>query len=586
MLSIRHLASVRRPTTRWAVRYYASSVNDRLKGVNTCHLRLHISAKDKSDKPDDKPEDTDEDESYTAPADAKPVSYSSVDDAIKKFVERGTVAPAKKPEGKSDSLDPHRYDVLATRLSRGQTVRDGQVSVIPERFIVGAAQTPYERLLVSKGEDLSHRKNDARLSVTKILPYNWCELKDMFGVYGGMFERVKTKAMARGQAEHAQFEVETHPQRQIRLENGNDVTIEETQAFAELPEVNVSQIYESIGQLDEKVDPALKDLAENWNRTILRLLNLFQFGECREVLVHSMYDIEDNVLLGEKAGSFKTPSDYIIISGIIDHLEMESGREEGVFEGYQQELRDSLDDYLDISELVSRILQKAEHWCDRDDPFLYVVVKDLKTRSGKSLPHPAQQKSAKSQVGMYRKFLDLLGQDSKLTYESLLANAIKRGVDPYVPLPQSVVSKLMLQNFYMIKDLVSLKNGTEIGFDPYDSSPYAAEFALSLPSIPEELKGTWERSPTLELLAARLAQLYECLYPFLSNDNYVEYSCKGEVFRQIHHIYNEEVTNSDIQDGLALWMGAREPRTPFFRNICNGCDYKLQCGWNLRTNTS
>ncbi|VEU20573.1 DEKNAAC101482 [Brettanomyces naardenensis] len=568
--------------------------SDSLKRVNTCTLKLRIALKetDKSTLETDLESETDKQSTVaTNYPPSTHVTDSEVEDAIKLFV----TPPASKDDAAVETpklplpgaIDVHRYDLLASQLTNSPNA-----TILPRNFILKAKSTPYDQLCLSQGKDPS--KSIARLSVTKILPFNWCELRTIFNVYDGVFEKPQTAPMLRGKLEHSVFERTTHPSKSYSIDLDGvekEIHIEQTHSFSQLPaEPIVQEELEDIGKRGLQIDPKLRELAVKWTSTVLRLLTLFQFGECREVLVHAMYDRENSCLLeggGATGSSPLDPDNYILISGIIDHLMFENDTAEGVFEGYQEELKDSITDFLDISDLIKQVGLRANTWCDKNDPFLYVTVKDLKTRKSRSLPHPAQQQSAKYQVGMYRKFLELLSRDPRLTYQLMIINAQKRGIDPFQVLPEALVSELILQNHYLIRDFERLKNGKQIGFEAYDEDSRVSKdhFKLSLrgeSTTPSQLLGKWETPPTLAYLAARMSQLYHTLNPFFSDRNYIEYSCQGEVFRQMPYRYNEKEIDQAIDQGMALWLGKREPEGPFVKSICKYCDFHQQCEWHLR----
>ena len=526
------------------------------------------------------------------------LKFVSIDD--KSANKKAPALSAKNAESAGE-IDDHQFDFLAEKLTGKRGCR-----ILPERFVVAGRMTPYEQFSAVKGENPYEKRHDTRISVTSITPKNWCELQRMFDVYSGVLEKPATAPMIRGSKEHLGYEHHTHPQKQFSLKvNGKkrDVHIEETHTFAEKEKLplerlgtdDLGDLYTQLDRLGERVDSDTKMLAGKWASSILRFLSLFQFGECREVLVNALYDVKGNKLLDSRGGKPRLPlepADYIIISGIIDHLKLESGSYEGAFETYQEELKSSITDALDISDLIHQIAKKSRQWADRSDPMIYMTVKDIKTRRTASLPAPQQIQSAISQVGMYRKFLELLSLDPEVTYHMMIANALKRGVDPYAPLPQAVVFPLSLQNNYLIKDFARIKLGKAIGFRPYDQDPfiprdYSSNVDLTLPEDSEILSvllGNWKSPPTLAYMAARLAQLYHLMNPFFSSIGSIEYSNKGSIFRQINCRYDEAAINDDIKHGMNLWLGKREPEHPFFASICKRCVFRKQCEWNLKNN--
>ncbi|GME83433.1 unnamed protein product [Ambrosiozyma monospora] len=145
-------------------------------------------------------------------------------------------------------------------------------------------------------------------------------------------------------------------------------------------------------------------LIKSWTRNLLRLTDLLKFGECREIMVFGILDKETKQLLTkplnnqaiEPDGSNLVKSRYIILSGIIDHLVLENRVEAtGIFEEYQNELTEKLNDEIDHNELIQASHELAPTWND----LLQVTLKDLKTRPYRSVPDGKTQKVHEYQVG-------------------------------------------------------------------------------------------------------------------------------------------------------------------------------------------
>ncbi|ODV85893.1 hypothetical protein CANARDRAFT_179029, partial [[Candida] arabinofermentans NRRL YB-2248] len=421
----------------------------------------------------------------------------------------------------------------------------------------------------------SKTSQQARLSVTKIIPGNWCELQRFFRLYNNLTEEEENRFMIRGKVEHAKYELITH--------------------------ASVSLLTELVALLKKqsKSSHNSRVLAAVWSRSILRLTELFEFGEAREILVHGVYNMSTEQLLNpanvanEELETYtKNSSNLLVISGVIDHLVLESGKFEGVFDQYQQELEQSITNKQDLSEIIK-------------NPLLYMSVRDLKTRSGRSLPHPFTQNTSKIQIGMYRKFLEDLSISPEKTYRMMLINSVQRNVDIDEPLSPELVIYLMLNNKYLINDFKRLKNGDPIGFQPFDNdinsprdgsmkysiAPICEVSGIDAPElielvkteIPAELhSGTlWKTAPTYRYLAARLAQLYGLTNDFLSPSLSVEYSAKDTIFNQVNYRYNKSEIESTIEKGMDLWNGRRLPLRPQYKTICKSCEFSKQCGWYL-----
>ncbi|GME78120.1 unnamed protein product [[Candida] boidinii] len=196
-----------------------------------------------------------------------------------------------------------------------------------------------------------------------------------------------------------------------------------------------------------------------------------------------MYDTQKHHLLTKNTRNYKgllqaDTNRVVLISGIIDHLAFESKHSDAVLQ-YRKELRDYMDEkanrakldiknknnnnnnnsdpfnslnYLrDLNCIIPAVETKAKEWCDPSDPMIFLSVKDVKTRQSKYLPHPYLRQLAQIQVNMYRRFLGILSGETddeingikgnnpvEFTYNMLLTNLRKRGIDPDQTIPSSV----------------------------------------------------------------------------------------------------------------------------------------------------
>lgn len=576
-----------------------------------------------------------------------------------------------------------RIDALADYLSCRKNTRH-----LPSKFITSRKLTPYDELCQVEDNSI------ARLSVTKILPHAYCELKDMYQLYlGGI--RVQTRAMKDGKKIHQVLEESIHPQIDLCLEtlSGEDeiVRIDKSTNLYELKpaketRTEMDKMAAEMGKLQvqsgdedttlhkepltmkdplqsEQLDTEekrMKYLKENYNiedttsdgvekskeavvlddgqeaeedqiqvrpmdleetaeidvkketngeliviklndieliaksqvhkiaQTIRRLINLFEFGKGREILVHALYDRKREKLLTEiPAGEGIIPEDCIIISGIIDDLHLTSNHEDA-FRAFQRELQYELKKAFDFEETFRAIRNKTKQWTDADDPMLYLVVNDDKSRSDKRKPSPRYQKTQLLQVGMYRKFLGILSKDVNFTYESWRYNMECRMESLDLPLDNTLVSFSYFVNHFLLNDYIKLKRGEPLEFTGISRPPLqtAERFAkpytfINTTNVKELdiLEGEWVHPPTLAHILGRLAQAQCLLNDFLSDRLQVTYVSRstGECLNVISGKYDGDYVSEQIGEGMDLWMGKREPSATNYEQACNYCDFKNKC---------
>ncbi|KAG7694222.1 hypothetical protein KL951_004100 [Ogataea haglerorum] len=462
-----------------------------------------------------------------------------------------------------------------------------------------APGTPLQQLeLLSAG-----KPGQIRLSVTKILTGAYCELQRMYQLYMGVTEVPQTREMLRGSQEHEQIELKTHPVVEVRV-NNETVRVDRTVRLKPSVEADVpvtTPLPDELAQIyglfvDEGFE---KSIAHQWSRNVSRLAQLVAFGSAREILVHAYYDQRQQQLyvggdprLGEQDS---VRPDLVLISGVIDLLSLAG--DETAFSLYQRELETQLDNPLDLAQLVAAVDSTAASWTD----LLELHVADLKTRSYRKLPPPATQQLNFVQVAMYARFLELLAQDPVETYQMLLLNLRKRNIDPATVLDPSLVVYLLLNNNYLIADLLRLQQGQDIGFAPFDAAAAtrpAQSYTLSClepvfhsstadprletlqQNVPSQLAlEQWARVPTFELMAARTAQLLGTLRQFNIAQTAVDYSHQGAVFSSTARSYNREFADHSIATGMDLWLAKRPPLGPAYKGLCQTCEFAPRCGY-------
>ncbi|SCV03174.1 LAME_0H08306g1_1 [Lachancea meyersii CBS 8951] len=403
---------------------------------------------------------------------------------------------------------------------------------------------------------------NARLSVTKLLTKRWCELRDTYDIYSQIpiFEHGQVSV---GRREHQRLEDETH----ATLENAETLRAE-------------------LG--DEIPDDPFHTLAENWYQTTIRLLALFQTGQAREVLCHGYLSSKDcQILQGDV-----TDEGDVLVSGIIDHLVLKKKISRGLKPTpLMLNLTDGYSSYD-----MKAVLQGLSASIQEAGKNLEIVVSDVKTRPMKTIP---QQQSvvyaSKIQVMYYRFFLENLSLDSSRTYQKLLINAQRRGFDLDAPINPAKLLFFIETNPVITQDLRRLRDGTPIGFAPYDTYNEAHDAPkqeynweiiknAQLQQQYAEFFCNWTTPVTLRYFATRLAQMYTTLGPLLSKNLMIEYYSGNTNFHNISFEYDSDELEQHGTQSALFWFGKRniEPIKPTVRSIltyCKHCDYESVCLW-------
>ncbi|CDK24754.1 unnamed protein product [Kuraishia capsulata CBS 1993] len=514
-----------------------------------------------------------------------------------------------------------------------------------------------------------------RLSVTSLLTERWCELKEFYRDFVIGKEERPTEAMKRGSEEHEKLELTSHTVSVHDLELGEEdkattVTTDKDGVrrlnlklddTTDVPLIKLPEKLEHIENDDaalqekylESKNLLLKYLSKDrlnefekrafeWNKNISRLCSLLKYGESREILVHGMIRPSTLAFLGFKDVPYASDeSEFdkdILVSGIIDHLVLESALTNGISE-YQKTLTRKLlrdiDDKpvqndrgaFDMNRFIAAVQSTTaeDGWNNSNlaRPRLRIVVKDIKTRRWKNLPRQDRvRRSSKYQVMYYRKFLGLLSGEfasnryapqeqetnpGEFGYLMMLANAKKRGFDVDQPIRPELALVLSLNNQYLEQDLLRLQKGQSLGFMPYDAhgGDQSVGYSLSglsmmvqnynnqttsqldsliLERVDSGLFTEWKRPLTLRTLAARMAQLYSLLQPLLSERCAVEYVANGSPFVQLKFDYDENALNKTTVSSMQYWLGLRPPK-PVSKNetkiYCSYCDFRPNCKWYL-----
>lgn len=152
----------------------------------------------------------------------------------------------------------YQIDALADRLNNLKHSK-----YLPLEFTTTVKDgTPYDYLAKA-----SIGQEKKRLSVTKIIPYRYCELKSMYEVYLG-FEMHRSEAMKRGVEIHRTMEINDHPQRPILVESAN----QESRSLVDVDAEELQPADRSTRQTRRKmVDQTLKRMSRLNNQNVVTL---------------------------------------------------------------------------------------------------------------------------------------------------------------------------------------------------------------------------------------------------------------------------------------------------------------------------
>lgn len=505
---------------------------------------------------------------------------------------------------------------------------------------------PYEKLSQSSTDVV------ARLSVTKIIPFSYCELKKMYELYNGDVMK-ETEVMKMGSTVHRDLEVSVHPQKYITLQNKSSNTIIEVDSYSDDdllqnyatspksttdskpaldsetnildPKSSKKQNLESIDGKENFVDTTDSlgteivedeqfekvkseiDINETTKihqtpeillgstssnviytdstdlekmqhykliETIKRIIELLVHGRCREVLTHGYFSPNSSSLV-----SLPT-SDSIVISGIIDDLKITSDYA-GAFDKYKEDLCSHLHNAVDFDSVIRIIRDVSTNWTDSVNSMLYIIVNDDKTRMYRKKPVTSVNKTNMLQVGIYRRLLGLQASDPANSFLSWCRNMEDRQLDLIKPMENDIVTLCCMVNNMYLHDCLKLKNGEPLDFDSIQfkpsPEPYIFHNASNDPKL-DILNGEWKFSPNLAHICARLAQVQSLLMPFLHENLQVTYLTQDrELIAKIDGKYDEGFVDNQIDLGMKLWLGKREPVPTNTTYLCDRCEFKNFC---------
>lgn len=507
--------------------------------------------------------------------------------------------------------------------------------------------TPYEKLA-----GISSSDSVTRLSVTKIIPFSYCELKKMYELYKGVAIK-ETEIMKMGSSVHRELEVNVHPQKHVTLQNEKFNVVIEVDSYSDddvIPneknkstpllgemnsseidiieyvksnkhdqvDVGISKFDESDTKLEEtclgivedeqfeevksgidikettKIDTSLEPLPDiipssviftdsknlegtqhyKLNESIKRSIELLVHGRCREIPTHGYFSPSISRLV------LPPTRDSIVISGIVDDLKITS-EYAGAVDEYKEDLNYHLSNAVDFDSVIETIQNVSANWTDSVNSMLYILVNDDKTRLYRKKPATSINKTNMLQVGIYRRLLGLQASDPANSFLSWLRNMEDRQLDLYQAMKNDIVTLCCMTNNMYLHDCLKLKNGESLKFDLINftpsNEPYEFQNASNDPKL-DVLNGEWKFSPNLAHICARLAQVQGLLKPFLHENLQVTYLTKErELIEKVDGKYDQKFVDNQIDLGMQLWLGEREPVPTNTAYLCNRCEFKDIC---------
>lgn len=476
--------------------------------------------------------------------------------------------------------------------------------------------------------DLSY-VNIPRLSVTKLLTDQWCELRDFYTVYSGSPVKEPTKEMKLGNETHIKLELETHKlintsalSKQVDrlIEEQLDVDKEKMGLLTDLQDISIAS--EKLNMLLEDLDGAFGEsmLATDWfDKIIGRLFTLITTSEAREVLLHGYLNFETSTFVSKGVELPLDKNKHVLVSGVVDYLKIFNPENELDYSMFKD-----IQDYIEFSFPtsnkhhsidLSKFLEYIKTIIKEYNTTYNLRITDVKTRSWNKIPHQESVlNAAKLQACYYRRMFGILAgefDNDGVAYNMLLENATRRNLDIDKPISLKTVLILLRTNSSLIyNDFVKLANGDPIGFGPYDDfvkktylekqSDYDLTKLFTVTNINtfldriQEAEGSdfdyaqiftadilkpWKTPLTLRYFAARASQLFNVYEPIISDNLSIEYhnGKTGQCFHINHYKYDFEELESETKRATTLWNGSRSPVPVHDLSKCNYCDFSPKC---------
>jgi len=390
-----------------------------------------------------------------------------------------------------------------------------------------------------------------RLSVTKVLTKQWCELRDFFEIYSRIPREVSS-AMKAGTKSHLALELKTHP------------------------EIDLDSIRKNLPRFKlKKVDLEVRDRVQD----IVRMIDLLTKGRAREIYIHGFIDE-----FGIVDHYNDINDDKIIVTGIIDHLVLLAKDPTRPLETDFRNLGNDMKNLVDNGpEIVGKYLDSY-----------FLLISDVKTRSRNSLPtQESVLQSAKDQVMIYRKFLQVLGKMGIPWLEEYFS---RKNVDIDEPISPEFTIELISTYDIFHKDFERLRDGKPIGFKHFDQlnsskQIYDLSHLKSKITNPETLMKLspflvpWLTPLTTRYFITRLSQIFHIVSLLLRTPQLrIEYLYNDNPLQNISFEYDEKHIMNTVSSGFKFWTGKRDPIAveggyKEITSICKFCEFKENCSW-------
>ncbi|KAH3675531.1 hypothetical protein WICMUC_002620 [Wickerhamomyces mucosus] len=467
------------------------------------------------------------------------------------------------------SIDEHHEDVANIM----QYVRYKNNLLDIKTKSVGKIPSPYEMI-----QSLDYNNNPSqiplwkfpRLSVTKLLTQQWCELKEFYKIYSKQGYTEITSAMKRGNDIHFNLELATH-------------------APLDFQEIDESKVYGNLTYIDTEANKIMEG--------IVRLMNLFLNGEAREIYLNFFLNKEFGVLETEKPSK-----DDILTTGIVDYIALREKQNTAGLAPLKLSIpTDDINEFLSYLEKNTELLKT----------YYDLSVCDVKTRTTPYLPQSSVINASKQQVMIYYKMLKVLGKSTKQSLAFLEEYFERKNINIDQPLsPQMLVTwigfyRFLRPDFIKIRDGIYYQQENKSELD-LNKSVYNQLFDLKqsqdLFILKDHLEDTtpflktWQSPVTIRYLLKILSRLFsfissfQSIYPgHLKVQYYSKLSKENEehMFHEYKFEFNEEELNSAVEDSLKFWLGKRDPKTIELNPInlekkCKWCEFQNYCSWKSR----
>lgn len=464
--------------------------------------------------------------------------------------------------------------------------------------------SPYERLSQN-----AFNGTKTRLSVRKLLWFSYCELERIYALYIGDKFADTIQQVNHGVVLHKNLEREAHPPRKICLEfNGRKVYVNTDKEYKHQNQDEIFQsevVQEKLESTEEELKeesllgetledttktvgartyPTIKGSINPQNtqafkllQTIGRLVNLFQKGSCREILIHAYYSPEKESFVNEDFHS------CIAINGMIDELLLDSSKPEEL-SSFKQIINCVIHEEATYDDVIHAI----SSYSHSQKNSIKLITKEYKSRKRAKAPARNFVRIHFLQVGIYYSILKGGALEANACYRSWVNESAGRRIPTHEPLENEIIALCCMTNRMFFQECLKMKYGKEMDFADVSYHPpqHPYEFKNTTNRrFLDELNGTWVYTPTFAHIIARLGQIQHLLYPFIGDEVEVEYlTLNRETVAKIRCQYDFAFVHKGVKNGMKLWLGERDPNVTTNISLCIDCDFKDKCKVGFQRN--